>query len=416
MAEKVLMIALSPTMEAGVITRWNKKAGDKISTGDLLCEVETDKATMDYESQNDGTLLKIVAPNGAQVKVGEPIAVMGDEGEDFSGLLSSPAKKSGAAISGKASPPESKDMTRVSMEEKTAQSPVNIENLPGGVKASPLARETARKLGVDLRSVEGSGPGGRIVKKDVERNITAVSSKEIAETGIATPAAKTFTTKQLSEKRRVIAQRMSQSMANIPHFYLSVPVCMDSVIHTRNSLNKKRDKKISLNAFLIKFAAEAVRRNPQINASWQGDSIKLFSSIDIGLAVALPGGLITPVVKNCEAKGILQIDEELKILIEKAKSGRLTPEEYSGATFTISNLGVWGVRSFTAIINPPASAILAVGEIFKEPVVDEDEKIAIMSRMIFTLSSDHRVIDGAEAAAFAADLRGIMEDPATALF
>jgi len=393
MAEKILMIALSPTMEAGVITRWNKKAGDKISTGDLLCEVETDKASMDYESQSDGTILKILVSNGARVKVGEPIAIIGDEGEDFSA--------------------DSKDTTHVSTEKKASS--IHNENLPGGVKASPLARETARKLGVDLSSIEGSGPRGRIVKEDVEQNAAAINAKKTTETGTAASIVKTFTTEKLSEKRKVTAQRMSQSMAGIPHYYLSVPVCMDSVIRTRNSLNKKHDKKISLNAFLIKFAAEALRRNPQINASWQGDSIKLFSNIDIGLAVALSDGLITPVVKNCETKGILQIDEELKTLIEKAKSGKLAPEEYNGATFTISNLGAWGIRSFTAIINPPASAILAVGEIFKEPVVNEDDKITIASRMIFTLSSDHRVIDGAMAAEFAADLRGIIEDPAQAL-
>ncbi|MCL2688608.1 MAG: 2-oxo acid dehydrogenase subunit E2 [Chitinispirillia bacterium] len=387
MAEKILMIALSPTMEAGVITKWNKKVGDKVSTGDLLCEVETDKAAMDYESQIDGTILKILVPDKTRVKVGDPIAVIGEDGEEFSGLLD------------------------LSTEKKTAQSSIHSENLPGGVKASPLARETARKLGVDLHSVEGSGPGGRIVKEDVEQNAAAINNKKTTETG-----AVTFTAEKLSEKRRVTARRMSQSAANIPHFYLSIPVRMDSIIHTRNSLNKKRGKKISMNAFLIKFVTVALRRNPQINASWQDDSIKQFSNIDIGLAVALSDGLITPIVKNCEAKGILQIDDELKILIDKAKSGRLTPEEYTGATFTISNLGAWGVRSFTAIINPPASAILAVGEIFKEPVADEDEKIVVQSRMMLTLSSDHRVIDGAMAAAFAADLRGIMENPAEALF
>ena len=391
MAEKILMIALSPTMETGVITRWNKKAGDKISTGDLLCEVETDKAAMDYESQNDGTLLKIIASNGANVKVGEPIAIIGDDGEDFSNLLGSSTKKSDSVNK-------------------------SNENFPGGVKASPLARETAQKLGVDLSLIEGSGPGGRIVKEDVTHNAAAVNAKEMTKSSAGTFFTKTFTTKKLSEKRRVTAQRMSQSAADIPHFYLTVPVRMDSIINTRNSLNKKYDKKISLNAFLIKFTAEALRRNPQINASWQGDSIKLFSDIDIGLAVALSDGLITPIVKNCAAKGILQIDEELKVLIDKAKSGKLTPEEYNGATFTISNLGSWGIRSFTAIINPPASAILAVGEIFKEPVVDDGGNIAVQSRMTLTLSSDHRVIDGAAAAAFTADLRGIMEDPAEALF
>lgn len=406
MAEKILMIALSPTMDYGVITKWNKKVGDKISTGDLLCEVETDKATMDYESQGDGTILNIIAPDGARVKVGEPIAIMGDEGEDFSSLLSSPVKKSGSDSAGE----KKSSFENIKNEEIT---PVSGEKLPGGVKASPLARETARKLGVNLSFVNGSGPGGRIVKEDVEQSAAAVlSARETTKTTTTV----TFVTKNLSEVRRVVAKRMSQSMAGTPHFYLSVPARMDSLIHTRNSLNKKRDKKISLNAFLIKFAAEALKRNPEINASWQGESIKLFSNIDIGLAVALPDGLVTPIVKNCEAKGILQIDAELKVLIEKAKSGKLTPEEYIGATFTISNLGTWGVRSFTAIINPPASAILAVGEIFKEPVVDEDGKIVVQSRMILTLSSDHRVIDGAEAATFAADLRGIMEDPAQALF
>ncbi|MDR0305694.1 MAG: 2-oxo acid dehydrogenase subunit E2 [Chitinispirillales bacterium] len=419
MAEKILMLALSPTMETGTITKWSKKEGEKISDGDLLCEVETDKAAMDYESQNSGFLLKILTPEGTRVKVGEPVAIIGDEGEDFSALLKAPSQKSAPSPDVKAqqhfAEPEKKQTPVTTQEKRVISSEPNQKKLPGGVRASPLARETAKKLGVDLSSVEGSGPEGRIIKEDVEQRAKAAAEfkniyEETKETGVAGKEI------PLTHIRKIIASRMSKSMASAPHFYLSVPVRMDSIISARNSLNSKREKRVSLNAFLIKFASEALARHPEINSSWQETSVMRFSSVNIGLAVALRDGLITPIIKNCETKGIIKIDEELTILIQKAKSGRLAPEEYSGATFTISNLGAWGVRQFTAIINPPASAILAVGEIFKEPVVNESGNIAVQSSMMLTLSSDHRVIDGAEAAQFVSDLRKIMEDPVSALF
>ncbi len=412
MAEKIVMLALSPTMEAGTIAKWIKKEGDSISSGDVLCEVETDKATMDYESVNEGTLLKVLAGEGARVKVGETIGIAGAPGEDISALVSEPeAKKPTAAEKGEAKKRAEMESPVRSKPEAAPQAQVTVAEgvgrPPEGVKASPLARELARKLGVDIRSIEGTGPGGRVIKDDVEH---------YSEQKQVVPSAEGGETVPLSERRRVIAQRMTESMSSIPHFYLSVSVNMDSLIQARKELNSRKDKKVSFNAFLIKFAAEALKRHPAVNSSWQGDSIKRLVHADIGLAVAVKEGLITPVVRDCGNKGIVQIDDELSALIEKAKNGKLKMEEYTNASFTISNLGAWGVRQFTAIINPPASAILAVGEIFKEPVVSKDGNIVVQSSMIFTVSCDHRVIDGAQAAEFARELKNMLEDPINALY
>ncbi|MFP4165098.1 MAG: dihydrolipoamide acetyltransferase family protein [Chitinispirillaceae bacterium] len=417
MAEKIVMLALSPTMEVGTIAKWVKKEGDTVSSGDVLCEVETDKATMDYESVNEGTLLKIVAKEGARVKVGETIGIAGQPGEDFSGLIEEPGtgepiaaeKKEALKVREKESPVRAKEQ-KVPGEEQKAEA-VGEGKPPEGVKASPLAREIAKKQGMDIRTVEGSGPRGRIVREDVERHISRkqkVEARAVPELGEEIVP--------LTERRRVIAQRLSDSKYSAPHFYLTVSVKADTLLAARRELNKYQEKKVSLNSFLMKFASEALKRHPQINASWQGDSIKRFGRIDMGLAVALDEGLVTPVVRDCGSKGILQVDKELRSLVKKAREGRLTIEEYSNATFTISNLGAWGVRQFTAIINPPASAIMAVGEVFREPVVDYEGNIDVQSSMNVTLSCDHRVIDGAAAAQFARDLKGIFENPVTVMY
>lgn len=418
MAEKIVMLALSPTMELGTIAKWVKKEGDEIRSGDVLCEVETDKATMDYESVNEGMLLKIVAGEGSRVKVGETIAVAGAPGEDFSGLIQETVKKPSEAEKKEALKQREKESPVRAKEEKAPEEkgvPSGAEpvggRLPEGVKASPLARETAKKQGIDIRSVEGSGPGGRIVKEDVEEYIRhRVEARVAAAPGIVEEVI------PLTERRRVIAQRLSESKFSSPHFYLTVVVKVDTLLDARKRLNSHREKGVSLNSFLIKFVSEALKRHPLINASWQGDSIKRFGTADIGLAVALKEGLVTPVVRDCSSKGILQIDGELRTLVKKARDGKLSMEEYTNATFTISNLGAWGVRQFTAIINPPASAILAVGEVFREPVVDQDGNIGVQSSMNLTLSCDHRVIDGAAAAEFARDLKGMFENPMSVLY
>jgi pyruvate dehydrogenase E2 component (dihydrolipoamide acetyltransferase) len=407
MADKIVMLALSPTMETGTIAQWVKKEGDAISTGDVLCEVETDKATMDYESGVDGTLLKIVLPQGSKAKVGDLIAIAGNPGENIDSLLK-----------GSSSTEEKKiHVTKEKTTSFESNAPVGVsaeEHLPGGVKASPLARVLAKVLGVDLKQVQGSGPGGRIAKEDVEKYKVTPSKPQQAGAKQTMNVVKPIEPDKevpVSEKRQVIAKRLSESLFTAPHFYLTINVTADSLLKSRQQLNDKSGKKVSFNAFLMKFVAETLRRHPKINSSWKGTTIQYHSSVDIALAVAQDDGLITPVVRNCVSKGIIDIDNELRDLVDRARIGKLLPEEYLNPTFTISNLGSYGVREFTAIINPPASAILAVGEVFKEPYVDDNGSIAIKNSIMMTLSCDHRVIDGAVAAEFARDLKNGLENP-----
>jgi pyruvate dehydrogenase E2 component (dihydrolipoamide acetyltransferase) len=409
MAEKIVMLALSPTMEKGTIVKWIKKEGDHINNGVVLCEVETDKATMDYESTTDGSLLKIVALAGSQVKVGETIAVAGALGENIEHLLS---------ISGNGQKKSANGQSPAAPQERhTTQLPELGKGLSQRVKASPLAKEFARQKGIDLQTVSGSGPQGRIIKEDIER-ITAQEKYPVERAPVPGVSAGSQVGERVpvSDKRKIIAQRLSESMFTAPHYYMSINVCVDTVLSARNSINARSENKISLNAYLIKFTAEALKKNPVVNSSWDNDAIVYNKSIDIGLAVAQKDGLITPVVRNCAQKGIVEIDKELKIMVEKARTGKLQYEEYSNASFTISNLGSFGVRSFTAIINPPGAAIMAVGEIFKEPYFDEKGMIAPRNCIVMTLSCDHRLIDGAVAAEFAKDLKNLIENPITILY
>ncbi len=436
MAEKVLMLALSPTMEAGVITKWHKKIGEKVSEGDLLCEVETDKAVISYEASRSGHLLGIVCEEGEGATVGATIALMGTEGEDVSSLLSEAKAEKSAGAGGDPepagtvdNPASEKDMPTERDSSAKASAPASEEaglQAGGKKRSSPLARNLASRNGLDIDQISGSGPGGRVVKRDVTQAMAQEGSRQ--QTGksgagvtggsgatgspgwpILAPSGKDEVI-PLSGKRRIIAGRLAESMYSAPHYYLKKSVRMDAVIAARQSLAAKGDKR-SFNAFLMKFVAEALRRHPQVNASWQGESILRFGHADIGLAVAQPDGLITPVVRDCWQKGIRQIDTELSGLIGKAQQGTLRPEEYSGATFTISNLGSFGIEAFTAIINPPGSAILAVGEIARVQRFDKEDKPEIVSAMMLTLSCDHRVIDGAVGAAFLRDLVEMMEDP-----
>ncbi|MBE3064781.1 MAG: 2-oxo acid dehydrogenase subunit E2 [Spirochaetes bacterium] len=388
MAEKVLMIALSPTMETGTVVRWRKKEGDQVKSGDVICEVETDKATMDYEASAEGTLLKIVLAEGGQAKVGDLIAVLGSPGEDISGLLGAPAQAPKPSVTGPAAAA------------KTAiVPPPSAPPIGGRLRSSPLARKLAEDRSIDLRSITGSGPGGRIVKRDVE----APSGDEVV---------------PVSGMRKIIAKRLSESMFSAPHYYLTVSVAADELLGIRAKLNAGREKKVSLNAILFALAGRALARHPRVNSAWNGETIVRRGSADIGLAVALPDGLVTPVVRDCGRKGILAIDSELADLVERARAGKLAPAEYAGAGFTISNLGSFGIDEFTAIINPPGSAILAVGAARKRPVVEtgpEGDRIVARTRMAITLSCDHRVIDGAVGAAFLRDLADMIENPALGL-
>jgi len=406
MAEKVIMIALSPTMESGTISSWLKKEGEEVSSGDVLCEVETDKAAMDYESSQEGILLKILVPEGNSAKVGESIAVIGAEGEDINPVLKE--------ISEETAPPVTEPSPQAAPEEKpgavrkTEIPPAQAPPQTGLIPASPLARIIAQEKGIDLSTVIGTGPGGRIVKRDIEKAGTAAPETR--------PRALRREEKPVSQKRKIIAQRLSESKFSAPHYYLRIPVIIDPLLQARKKLNEKREKKVSLNAFLIKLTAEALKRHPAVNSSWKGDTILTFGSADIGLAVAQEDGLITPVVRNCSEKGILEIEDELSKLIEKARTNKLSPEEYSDATFTISNLGSYGIEEFTAIINPPGSAILAVGAGMKEVYVDEKDIYGTRTVMRLTLSCDHRVIDGAKGAEFLGELKSYIEDPIRVLY
>ena len=422
MAEQILMLALSPTMEEGTIATWKKKEGDKLSEGDIICEVETDKATMDYESIQEGVLLKILVPEGEDAAVGVPIAIIGEEGEDISALEKEAAETGNEAekeeeAAGTSASEEKSEAEEEKAEKKRTDKPAakkEAATTDGWVKASPLAREIARQRGIDIAAIEGSGPGGRVVKKDVE-SAPARAGRPTASGFAPARAAGEDRTVKVSKMRKAIAGRLAESKFTAPHFYLNVSVRGEALMEARNRINKSLQEKISVNAFIMKLAAEALKRHPRVNAAWEGDTIREFGSVDIGLAVALDDGLITPVVRNCGNKGITEIDGELKELIPRAQEGKLAPEEYSGAGFSVSNLGSFGIEEFTAIINPPGSAILAVGALNKVPVVQEDGSLGTGLVMKFTLSCDHRVIDGAEGARFMATLKNNFENPMSAL-
>ena len=404
MAEKIEMVALSPTMESGVIVKWSKKVGDVVKSGDVLCEVETDKATMEYESMDEGTILSILVDEGADVPVGEIIAIIGEKDEDVSGLVEE-IKSAAKSEKPAAAPATSKETTSAPASPKApAAKSAPAVTSSGKVKSSPLARKMAEEAGISLNTISGSGPQGRIVKRDVEEAIAA---------GPATQMASTMREQVIpvSKKRQIIAKRLAESKYQAPHYYLKLSINMENIIAARKQINAKAKEKLSMNAFIVKFVAEALRRHPQVNASWQGDSIVQFGSVDVGLAVAQPDGLITPVVRNCESKGIQAIDQDMKVLIDKALNNKLQPNEYTNATFTVSNLGSFGIEDFTAIINPPGAAILAIGKSEKTPIVTANDQIVVKPMMKVSLSCDHRVIDGAVGAAFLKDLKDMMEDP-----
>lgn len=435
MAEKIQMTALSPTMEEGTIAAWSKSVGDQIASGDVLCEVETDKATMEYEAVQEGTLLAIVVEAGGTATVGQAIGVIGDKGEDIAALLAEIASEGSgsAAPSTPPAPPAEPRDEQPSQEaapkpvappkpevaaaapERTAQVAAPRTSDGGRIKASPLAVKLAAERNINLALVSGTGTGGRITRRDIEGFRGVPGGRAVA----APPPGATSAQDEVipvTGKRAVIARRLAESKFSAPHYYLKATANMDNVVSARTLLNSALPSKVSLNAFFIKIAAEALKRHPVVNSGWNGDSITQFGSIDIGIAVDLGNGLITPIVRNCGARGIVDIDGELKVLIDKAGEGKLKPDEYTGATFTISNLGSFGVDEFTAIINPPGAAILAIGATRQTPIVKPDGSFGVGNLMTMTLSCDHRVIDGAAGGRFLNDLRLTMEEPLRMLF
>jgi len=404
MATKIQMPKLSDTMDTGRILKWLKKEGEKVAPGDVIAEVETDKANMDMEAYDDGTLLKIVAKVGDRVPVGGLIAVLGVAGEDVSSLVSGSGASASAESSKNQLPPAVEKQDVVAVE---APAPAKAEPPKGNgrLKASPLAKRLAVDRGIDIGDVKGSGTGGRVIKRDVEGFAPSTHKRYVVSSG-------EFKDEPLSMMRESIAKRLSQSNIEAPHFFLTVEVRMENAVSFRESLNKFDDQnKISFNDIIIKACASALQEHPEVNATFMKDKIRIFGDVHIGVAVAIEDGLITPVVRDVDKKGLRDISAETKDLAARARDRKLRPEEYSGSTFTLSNLGMFGVDEFTAIINPPEAAILAVGTIVDKPVV-EDGQIKIGKRMRMTLSSDHRVVDGAMAAQFMQTLKKILENPA----
>lgn len=404
MAEVIEMPRLSDTMTEGVIAKWLKKVGDSIKPGELLAEIETDKATMEFESPVGGVLLYIGVPEGKPIPVGEVIAIIGKAGEDITPLLSKMREKEAAFTT--SSVPTS------AVSSKTTSSPpsttaVSTEADGERLKASPLARAMAREKGIDLREVAGTGEGGRIIRRDIEAHL----AQRMAKHAPAAAPALSYTDQPLTQMRKTIARRLTASMQEAPHFYLKISVRMDKVAEWRTRLNQISDVKISFNDFILKAVASALRKHPSLNASWTGESIRVFHEIHIGFAVAVEEGLIVPVLRHADRKGLSEIAKETQSLAERARQRKLAPEEYSGSTFSVSNLGMFGIEEFTAVINPPEAAILAVGAIQPVPVVKEDGQIGVEQRMRLTLSCDHRVVDGATGAQFLQTLKQLLEEP-----
>ena len=423
MADKIVMTALSPTMEMGTIIEWKVKEGDSVKSGDVLCEVETDKASMELLSDYAGVILKIIRDKGSEASVGDIIGAMGKAGDDVSAIIAEASKASAPAPAQTPSPtsaPVSAPAPAVA-KPAVALTKTPVEKIEEGerIKASPLARRLATQRGIDLGYVTGTGREGRITSADLENERVPLASlvrKSGSGNGMGSSSLNNDNV-PLTGKRKVIAQRLTESKNSAPHFYLMTSIIMDDLLASREALNKTRKEgKIGVNAFLMKLIAQVVARHQIINSSWMGDSIQNHAQVDIGLAVAQPDGLITPIVKACEQKGILQIDTELNDLIARARANKLKPEEYTGATFTISSLGSMGIEQFTSIINPPGVAILAIGSVKKEVVVGENDEILVKSLMKVTLSCDHRVVDGAVAARFLKDLRDTLENPIMALY
>ncbi len=416
---KVVMPKLSEAMESGKVIKWIKKEGDRVEGGEIIAEIETDKADIELESFGSGVLRKIVVPAGDRAPVGGLIAVIADTADDIAGLLAGAAALQVAAPSPPASPtPAPRAVAPPPAPRPIAPAPAPVPvAVPGGrVKASPLAKKIAARSGVDLRLVQGSGPGGRIVRRDVEAAHPGLrpgypAAPAPAPTAIPAAPGVEYQDMPLSSIRAAIARRMPLSKAPVPHFYVTVEIAMDRVWELREELNAlEGQSKISVTDMIVKACALALTKHPEVNASFQGETIRVNYRVHIGLAVALDEGLITPVLRSCEAKSLAQIAVEGRDLVERARARKLRAPELSGATFSVSNLGMFDVDEFSAIINPPEGAILAVGAVKVVPVVEEG-RIGVGRRMKVTLSCDHRVMDGAMGARFLQTLKQLLEEP-----
>ncbi len=426
MAEKFLMPKLSPTMEEGQISRWVINEGDKYEANETLAEVDTDKATMEMTALKGGTLLKILKAAGDTAALGEAIAITGEAGEDISALLSEVsgngsggAKKENVdAGASKQENAAAKEPLAPKAEEKPKVDAAKVTTGTGNGRmiVSPIAARMAAENSIDLKSLTGSGPGGRIIKRDIEAVLSGNSSVPDGQRKQFVPStqagASAYSDEPTSKIRQVIASRLAESIGPIPTFYLTVEVEMDRTLELRKQVNStvSEDEKISVNDIIVKAAAMALLKHPFVNASYQDKNIRFYEQADIGIAVAIEEGLITPVIRGANLKGFLELSAEIKDLAGKAKAKKLQPEEYTGATFSISNLGMFGIKEFTAIINPPEAGILAVGAASPTAVV-RDSEIVVRSIMNVTMSCDHRVVDGATGAKFLQTFRQMLENP-----
>jgi pyruvate dehydrogenase E2 component (dihydrolipoamide acetyltransferase) len=420
-ANVVRMPKMSDTMLEGVISKWTKKVGDKVKSGDVLAEVETDKATMELESYDNGTLLYIGVEAGKAIAVDGIIAIIGEAGTDFSPLLQDKPQQTQEQTQASVQKNDEKQTVTQTIVSQTNTTPPVTTNHQitettthgGRIKASPLAKSMAKEKGVDLSKLAGSGEAGRIVKRDIE---TYTPSKESTQTSSAKQTATipngqvSFTEVPVSQMRKVIAKRLGESMFSAPHFYLTMEINMDKAMTARTSINEISPVKVSFNDLVIKACAVALKKHPNVNSAWLGDKIRYNDHVNIGVAVAVDEGLLVPVVRFADTKTLSQIAAEVKDLGGKAKNKKLQPADWEGNTFSISNLGMFGIEEFTAIINPPDACILAVGAIKETPIV-KNGQIVVGNVMKVTLSCDHRVVDGAMGAAFLQTLKSLLEDP-----
>ncbi len=407
MAEIITMPKLSDTMTEGVLAKWHKNIGDKVSAGDLLAEIETDKATMDFESFSEGILLYRGVEEGEAAKVDSILAILGEKGEDISALLAHGSNQSEVP---KAAAQE--EPTQAETKSESAQPKEAAQTITSGdrIKISPLAKKIAQEKGIDIANITGSGDGGRIIKRDVETFTPTL----IKATELKTTSNHTYTDIKVSQMRKTIARRLAESKFTAPHFYLTISVDMSNAIEARTAINNIAENHVSFNDFIIKASALALKKHPTINSSWMGDFIRKYDYVNIGVAVAVDEGLLVPVVRNADLLSLSQISEKVRSYASKAKDKKLQPTDMEGNTFTISNLGMFGIEEFTAIINPPDACILAVGAINDAPVV-KNATVVPGKIMKLTLSCDHRVVDGATGAAFLNTLKQYLENPITML-
>jgi pyruvate dehydrogenase E2 component (dihydrolipoamide acetyltransferase) len=418
MAEIIYMPKLSDTMTEGVVAEWTKKVGDKVSSGEVLAEIETDKATMEFESFYDGVLLHIGVEKGKAAPVNAVLAIIGKEGEDVNAILASAGtaapqpevkvEKTDAVSTPSPAPVVEKEVTTAPKVAASSPAAVPHQASNGRVLASPLAKKLAEEKGIDIGAVAGTGDGGRVVKRDVDHYVPYTPAAGYA----SAPASgvESYTDEPVSQMRKTIARRLAESKFTAPHFYLTLDIDMDNAIAARKSINSNAGLKVSFNDMVIKAVAMSLKKHPTINSSWFGDYIRRNQHVHIGVAVAVDEGLLVPVVRFADGKGLAQIGNEVREYAQKAKDKKLQPSDWEGNTFTISNLGMFGIEEFTAIVNPPDSCILAVGGIKEVPVV-KNGQVVPGNVMKVTLSCDHRVVDGASGASFLQTFKSYMENP-----